>query len=77
MALTSAGQVFYEYAVRITDLAEDAARRTRAAAAECSTPLEIGMMSGMENLPILEKLLLFKEQHPAIPLHFILGIFPP
>ena len=70
VALTSAGQVFYEYAVRITDLAEDAARRTRAAAAECSTPLEIGMMSGMENLPILEKLLLFKEQHPAIPLHF-------
>ena len=57
VALTSAGQVFYEYAVRITDLAEDAARRTRAAAAECSTPLEIGMMSGMENLPILEKLL--------------------
>ena len=43
VALTSAGQVFYEYAVRITDLAEDAARRTRAAAAECSTPLEIGM----------------------------------
>ena len=66
VALTSAGQVFYEYAVRITDLAEDAARRTRAAAAECSTPLEIGMMSGMENLPILEKLLLFKEQHPAM-----------
>ena len=61
VALTSAGQVFYEYAVRITDLAEDAARRTRAAAAECSTPLEIGMMSGMENLPILEKLLLFKR----------------
>ena len=26
VALTSAGQVFYEYAVRITDLAEDAAR---------------------------------------------------
>ena len=76
VALTSAGQVFYEYAVRITDLAEDAARRTRAAAAECSTPLEIGMMSGMENLPILEKLLLFKEQHPAIPLHFHLGDFP-
>lgn len=76
VALTSAGQVFYEYAVRITDLAEDAARRTRAAAAECSTPLEIGMMSGMENLPILEKLLLFKEQHPAIPLHFHLVDFP-
>ena len=76
VVLTSAGQVFYEYAVRITDLAEDAARRTRAAAAECSTPLEIGMMSGMENLPILEKLLLFKEQHPAIPLHFHLGDFP-
>lgn len=34
------------------------------------------MMSGMENLPILEKLLLFKEQHPAIPLHFHLGDFP-
>ena len=64
VALTSAGQVFYEYAVRITDLAEDAARRTRAAAAECSTPLEIGMMSGMENLPILEKLLLFKSRVP-------------
>lgn len=47
-----------------------------AAAAECSTPLEIGMMSGMENLPILEKLLLFKEQHPAIPLHFHLVDFP-
>lgn len=31
--------------------------------------------SGMENLPILEKLLLFKEQHPAIPLHFHLGDF--
>ena len=31
VALTSAGQLFYEYAVRITDLAEDAARRTRAA----------------------------------------------
>ena len=76
VALTSAGQVFYEYAVRITDLAEDAARRTRAAAAECGTPLEIGMMSGMENLPILEKLLLFKEQHPAIPLHFHLVDFP-
>ena len=30
----------------------------------------------MENLPILEKLLLFKEQHPAIPLHFHLGDFP-
>ena len=57
VALTSAGQVFYEYAVRIT-------------------ALEIGMMSGMENLPILEKLLLFKEQHPAIPLHFHLGDFP-
>ena len=38
VALTSAGQVFYEYAVRITDLAEDAARRTRAAAAECTSP---------------------------------------
>ena len=41
-----------------------------------ATPLEIGMMSGMENLPILEKLLLFKEQHPAIPLHFHLVDFP-
>lgn len=76
VALTSAGQVFYEYAVRITDLAEDAVRRTRAAAAECSTPLEIGIMSGMESLPILEKLLLFNEQHPAIPLHFHLVDFP-
>lgn len=70
VALTSAGQVFYEYAVRIVELSEDAARRTRAAAAECSSPLEIGMMSGMENLPILEKLLKFKDQHPAVPLHF-------
>ena len=66
-----------KYAVRITDLAEDAARRT-AAAAECSTPLEIGMMSGMENpCPILEKLLLFRSSTLPFRCTFILRIFPP
>lgn len=76
VALTSAGQVFYEYAGRIVDLAEDAVRRTQAAASESGSPLEIGIMSGMEDLPVLEKLLLFKERHPAVPLHFQLIEFP-
>lgn len=75
VALTSSGQTFYEYSVRIIDLLDDAVRRTRAAAAEYSSPLEIGIMSGMENLPIIEKLLMFKDQHPAIPLHFHLVDF--
>lgn len=77
VALTSAGQVFYEYAVRITDLAEDAARRTRAAAAECSTPLEIGMMSGMENLPILESCCCSRSNTLPFRCTFIWWIFPP
>lgn len=68
--LTGAGQVFYEYAVRITSLAEDAVRRTQAAANESSTPLEIGITSGMEDLPVMEKLLQFREHHPAVPLRF-------
>lgn len=76
VALTSAGQVLYEYAGRIVDLAEDAVRRTQAAASESGSPLEIGIMSGMEDLPVLEKLLLFKERHPAVPLHFQLIEFP-
>lgn len=76
VSLTSAGQVFYEYAGRIVDLAEDAVRRTQAAASESGNPLEIGIMSGMEDLPVLEKLLLFKERHPAVPLHFQLIEFP-
>lgn len=76
VTLTSAGQVFYEYAGRIVDLAEDAVRRTQAAASESGSPLEIGIMSGMEDLPVLEKLLLFKERHPAVPLHFQLIEFP-
>lgn len=76
VALTSAGPVFYEYAGRIVDLAEDAVRRTQAAASESGSPLEIGIMSGMEDLPVLEKLLLFKERHPAVPLHFQLIEFP-
>ena len=63
VALTSAGQVFYEYAVRITDLAEDAARRTRAAAAECSTPLE--------DFPTLKKRLQQKKLDFALQLELV------
>lgn len=77
VALTSAGQVFYEYAVRITDLAEDAARRTRAAAAECSTPLEIGMMSGMETCPFWKSCCCSRSSTLPFRCTFILGIFPP
>lgn len=68
--MTPAGQVLYEYALKILALTEDAARQTRAAAAECSTPLEIGIMSGMEKLPLLEQLLQFRERHPSIPIRF-------
>lgn len=55
---------------------EEAERRTQAAASESGSPLEIGIMSGMEDQPVLEKLLLFKEWHPAVPLHFQLIEFP-
>ena len=68
--LTAAGQVLYDYAVRILDLTEQAAARTRAAKPDFYPPVEIGVMSGMEHLPLMEKLLQFKESTPHIPLQF-------
>lgn len=67
--LTPAGQIFYTYAVKILDLTELAARKTRAAAQDIQ-PLTVSIMNGMENLPIVEQLLRFKEDHLNIPLHF-------
>ena len=74
--LTAAGQVLYDYAVRILDLTEQAAARTRAAKPDFYPPIEIGVMSGMERLPLMEKLLQFKEHSPHIPLRFHFGGYP-
>ena len=74
--LTAAGQVLYDYAVRILDLTEQAAVRTRAAKPDFYPPIEIGVMSGMERLPLMEKLLQFKEHSPHIPLRFHFGGYP-
>lgn len=74
--LTAAGQIFYDYVVRILDLTEQAAAHTRAAKPEFFPPIEIGIMSGLEQLPIMEDLLRFKENFPGIPLHFHFGIYP-
>ena len=74
--LTAAGQVLYDYAVRILDLTEQAAARTRAAKRDFYPPIEIGVMSGMERLPLMEKLLQFKEHSPHIPLRFHFGGYP-
>ena len=74
--LTAAGQVLYDYAVRILDLTEQAAARTRAAKPDFYPPIEIGVMSGMECLPLMEKLLQFKEHSPHIPLRFHFGGYP-
>ena len=63
VALTSAGQVFYEYAVRITDLAEDAARRTRAAA----IPLHFHLV----DFPTLKKRLQQKKLDFALQLELV------
>lgn len=71
--LTAAGQIFYDYVVRILDLTEQAVLHTRAAKPEFFQPIEIGVMSGMERLPIMEKLLRFKENYPNIPLRFRFG----
>lgn len=68
--LTPAGQILYEYALKILALTEDAKRQTQAASAGVNTPLEIGIMSGMENLPFTERLLQFRERHPSIPINF-------
>lgn len=74
--LTAAGQVLYDYAIRILDLADQAAARTRAAKPDFYPAIEIGVMSGMERLPLMEKLLQFKESSPHIPLHFHFGDYP-
>ena len=74
--LTAAGQIFYDYVVRILDLTEQAASQTRAARPEFFPPIEIGIASGMEQLTIMEDLLRFKESHPGIPMHFHYGIYP-
>ena len=74
--LTAAGQVLYDYAIRILDLTEQAAARTRAAKPDFYPPIEIGVMSGMERLPLMEKLLQFKEHSPHIPLRFHFGGYP-
>jgi DNA-binding transcriptional LysR family regulator len=67
---TAAGRLFYDYAVQIVSLAEQAQTKVRELAQLQTKTLRIAVGRGLETVAFMEQLLTFKERHPELELAF-------